>query len=69
MTIAEDTEWLRARLQSPGFHRDYPQQWIAIRDEKVTHSDLSREALQSWLEANDKERQCVLAFTDDRPLV
>jgi len=48
---------------------DYPQEWIAVKDQKVVHHSANRSELESWLEEHDPERQCVLAFTDNRPYV
>jgi len=67
MTIADDTEWLRKRLVQEGFHADYSQCWIAVRDAKVVRSERSRDELEAWLQGHDPEGRCVLAFTDSRP--
>jgi hypothetical protein len=69
MTIEDDTEWLRARLTDEGFHRDYSEKWIAVRDGKVAHNTSDRQALQTWLEKEDTEGRCVLAFGDPRVFV
>jgi hypothetical protein len=69
MTIEHDTEWLRAELTKESFHKEYTQQWVAVRDGKVVHSTREHAAMQKWLELEDSDRQCVLAFGDDRALV
>lgn len=68
MTVAEDTEWLRNQLTEDSFHIEYAQQWIAVRDGKVVFSHSENTAFTRWLENNDQDRRCVLAFADDRLL-
>lgn len=69
MTIAGDTQWLRSQLTYESFHDTYSQKWVAVRDEQIVHSSSDLGDMQSWLEQNDKNRQCVLAFGDNRALV
>jgi hypothetical protein len=69
VTVASDTEWLRSVLSQEHFHEAYGQKWVAVRDERVVYSTPSRTDMESWLEHEDKEKQCVLAFGDNRNLV
>jgi hypothetical protein len=69
MTVASDTEWLRSVLNQEHFHQEYAQKWVAVRNEHVVYSTPNRTDMESWLEQEDKEKQCVLAFGDNRNLV
>lgn len=69
MTIEDDTEWLRRQLVQESFHREHSQKWIAVRDGRVVFSAPDRIAMQNWLELRDSDRQCVLAYGDERIIV
>lgn len=69
MTIESDTEWLRVQLGQESFHRRYALEWVAVRDHDVVFSTREHPAMQHWLDAEDPDRRCVLAFGDDRVLV
>lgn len=68
MSLASDTEWLRAKLGSEAFHRDYPQRWLAVRDGQVVFNHPENAAMLEWLEREDPKRLCVIAFADSRVL-
>jgi hypothetical protein len=69
MTIEDDAEWLRAELHTEGFHSQYSQKWVAARDSEIVHATTSRNDMQKWLDENDKNLNCVLAFGDWRIIV
>lgn len=69
MTIADDTEWLRTQLVSESFHSAHSQKWVAVLDGRVIYSTPNRDEMQSWLDANDGTRRCILAFGDERIIV
>ncbi len=63
-----DIEWVRAQLASEPFHREYSQRWLAVREKRVVFKDPKKATLMAWLEENDPDRLCVIAFADDRKL-
>jgi hypothetical protein len=69
MTIESDTEWLRSRLLRDEFLRDYAQKWVAVHNGQVVQSSSDLGAMESLLETNDKKKQYILAFCDNRALV
>jgi hypothetical protein len=69
MTIEDDTEWLRAELHTERFHSQYSQKWVAVRDAMVVYTASDRNEMQLWLDENDKDRVCVLAFGDQQIIV
>jgi hypothetical protein len=69
MTIQDDTEWLRAQLKLESFHYQYNQKWVAVRDNAVVYSGPLRDSMQQWLDLEDPNGLCVLAFCDARVLV
>lgn len=68
MTLETDTAWLRERLSLDGFHRDFAQRWVAVRDAQVVFRTAESAAMAQWLEREDPDHRCVLAFADDRLL-
>lgn len=66
MTIEDDTEWLREQLGQESFHHEHSQKWVAVRDRKVVFTAGDRTVMQSWLDLNDSNDQCILAFGDER---
>jgi len=69
MSIDSDTEWLRGQLSQYSFHEAHDQKWIAVKDEKIVCENATRTGLEEWLNANDSDQLCVLAFADTRILV
>jgi hypothetical protein len=68
MTIETDTAWLRERLSLDWFHREFTQRWVAVRDARIVFHTPESGAMAQWLEREDPDHRCVLAFADDRLL-
>lgn len=69
MSIEDDTEWLRSQLRLQAFHEAHDQNWIAVRDQQVVSESTQRDTLEQWLQENDAQQLCIIAFADTRVFV